>query len=69
MTREKFMQEARLNIRRILGSKENEIMSIIQQALDEGNRNVNVKTLWAALDEAVDRAEAENQAEGGMKND
>ena len=60
MTREKFMQEARLNICRILGSKENEIMSIIQQAWDEGNRNVNVKTLWAALDEAVDRAEAEN---------
>ena len=58
MTREKFMEEARLNVYRILAGKENEIMNIIQQAWTEGSKNVSVKTLRAALDEAVDKLEA-----------
>lgn len=57
MEREKFMQEARLTAHRILESKENGIMNLVQQAWAEGKRNAEVETLRAAIDEALDRRE------------
>lgn len=57
MTREKFMQEARLTAHRILEGKENSIMNLVQQAWAEGKRNAEVETLRAAIDEALDRRE------------
>ena len=57
MEREKFMQEARLTAHQILEGKENGIMNLVQRAWAEGKRNVEVETLRAAIDEALDRRE------------
>lgn len=53
MEREKFMQEARLTVHRILEGKENGIMNLVQQAWAEGKRNAEVETLRAAIEEAL----------------
>lgn len=55
MEREKFMQEARLTVHRILEGKENGIMNLVQQAWAEGKRNAEVETLRAVIEEALDR--------------
>lgn len=55
MEREKFMQEARLTVDRILEGKENGIMNLVQQTWAEGKRNAEVETLRAAIEEALDR--------------
>lgn len=57
MTREEFMQEARLTAKKILAGKENGIMNLVQQAWAEGKRNAEVETLRAAIDEALDKRE------------
>ena len=57
MTREKFMEEARLNARRILEGKENGIMNLVQQAWAEGRRSAATSYQEGACDvkRAVDR--------------
>lgn len=52
MTREKFMKDARLSAHKILESKENGIMNLVQQAWAEGKRNAEVETLKQAVVEA-----------------
>lgn len=63
MERKKFMREARLIVHKILQEKEIDIMNLMQQAWFESKRNVGVKTLQAALDEAVDRLEQKSDSE------
>lgn len=41
MTRDEFMQEARKTAGRILESKENGIMNLVQRAWAEGKRNAD----------------------------
>lgn len=52
MTREEFMQEARMAVRRILESKENAIMNLVQQAWAEGKRNAEVETITELVKQA-----------------
>lgn len=53
MTRDEFMQEARKTAGRILESKENGIMNLIQQAWAEGKRNAEIETLSRLINEAL----------------
>ena len=57
MEREEFMKQARMAANKILESKENGIMNLVQQAWAEGKRNAEVETLRAAIDEALDKRE------------
>ena len=63
MEREKFMQEARLTVHRILEGKENGIMNLVQQAWAEGKRNAEVETLRAAIEEALNKGEQKSDLE------
>ena len=53
MTREKFMKDARLSAHKILESKENGIMDLVQQAWAEGKRNAEVEALRETVEQAV----------------
>lgn len=55
MTRDEFMKVARVDAGRILESKENGIMNLVERAWAEGKRNAEVDTLKAALEEALDK--------------
>lgn len=57
MTREEFMQEARLTANKILAGKENGIMNLVQQAWAEGKRNAQTNYQEGASDvkRAVDK--------------
>lgn len=57
MTREEFMQEARLTAQKILYGKENSIMNLVQQAYAEGKRNAQTNYQEGASDmkRAVDK--------------
>lgn len=57
MTRDEFMQEARKAAGRILESKVNGIMNLVQQAWAEGKRNAEVETLSTAINEALNKRE------------
>ena len=53
MTRDEFMQEARKTAGRILKSKENGIMNLVQQAWAEGKCNAEIETLSGLINEAL----------------
>ncbi len=53
MTREKFMKDARLSAHKILESKEDGIMNLVQQAWAEGKRNAEVEALRETVEQAV----------------
>lgn len=53
MTRDEFMREARKTAGKILESKENGIMNLVQQAWAEGKRNAEVETLSELINEAL----------------
>lgn len=53
MTRDEFMREARETAGRILESKENGIMNLVQQAWAEGKRNAEIETLSGLINEAL----------------
>lgn len=57
MTREEFMQEARLTANKILAGKENGIMNLVQQAWAEGKRAATTSYQEGAMDvkRAVDK--------------
>lgn len=53
MTRDEFMREARKTAGRILESKENGIMNLVQQAWAEGKRNAEIETLSGLINAAL----------------
>ena len=53
MTRDEFMQEARKTAGKILESKENGIMNLVQQAWAEGKRNAEIETLSGLINAAL----------------
>lgn len=63
MTRDEFMKEARITAGRILESKENGIMNLVQQAWAEGKRNAEVEILQNAIEEALSKIEQKKEAQ------
>lgn len=53
MTRDEFMREARKTAGKILESKENGIMNLVQQAWAEGKRNAEIDVISRLIDEAI----------------
>lgn len=68
MTREEFMKDARLSAHKILESKENGIMNLVQQAWAEGKRNAEVETLKQAVAEAFTKGTVDRSCEVGYED-
>lgn len=60
MTRDEFMVEARKTTGKILESKENGIMNLVQQAWAEGKRNAEVEFLREVLEETLNKRDEIN---------
>jgi len=55
MTRDEFMKVARVDAGKILESKENGIMNLVERAWAEGKRNTEVEMIKESIIEALDK--------------